>query len=116
MDNIKFIEFLKNDFEISNAKYSSIKFFRSQLILILIWFWVLEKFYKKKPYGVEELIQDIPKEHASRPTIYKFIDLAIKKNFLKKKSFLNDKRKWNLEPTKQTIDEFESWAKGFSNF
>ena len=56
------------------------------------------------------------KEHASRPTIYKFIDLAIKKNFLKKKSFLNDKRKWNLEPTKQTIDEFESWAKGFSNF
>ena len=116
MDHVRFIKFLKSDFESSNANYPSIKFFRSQLILIFIWFWILEKFYTQKIYNVEELIQDIPKEHASRPTIYKFIDLAIEKKFLKRLPSVSDKRKWNLEPTKQTVDEFELWSKGFSNF
>jgi hypothetical protein len=116
MNYIRFIKFLRSDFEISNNKYTSIKFFRSQLVLIFVWLWVLERYYAKELYNVEELIQNIPKEHASRPTIYKFIDLSIKKNFLKKINSSDDKRKRYLEPTKQTVDEFEIWAQGFINF
>ena len=116
MNYIRFIKFLRSDFEISNNKYTSIKFFRSQLVLIFVWLWVLERYYAKELYNVEELNQNIPKEHASRPTIYKFIDLAIEKKFLKRLPSVSDKRKWNLEPTKQTVDEFELWSKGFSNF
>ena len=72
--------FIKNDFENSNSKYPSIKFFRSNIILIFIWFWTLEKMYNKENLNIEQLIEDIPRGFGSRPTIFKFINLAIKKN------------------------------------
>ena len=59
MDYKKFISFIKNDFEKSNDKYQSIKFFRSNIILIFIWFWTLEKMYNKKDLNIEKLIDDI---------------------------------------------------------
>ena len=49
MDYLKFTKFLKNDFENSNKKFKSIAFYRSDLILIFIWFFVLEKHYTKSP-------------------------------------------------------------------
>ena len=116
MNYLKFTKFLKNDFETSNNKYKSIGFYRSDLILIFIWFFVLEKHYSKSPYSLEDLINDIPKKFASRPTIFKFIDTACKKRYLEKIKNPKDKRKFNLKPSKVTIDEFEKWAKGFSGF
>ena len=116
MNYLKFCRFLKEDFEISNSKFPSIRFFRSELILIFIWFWVLERFYEKKEYYIESLIQEIPEGFASRPTIFKFIELAISKGFLQKKSDNNDRRKFYLTPSDITVKEFEEWAKGFKGF
>ena len=116
MDYRKFISFIKNDFENSNSKYPSIKFFRSNIILIFIWFWTLEKMYEKKNLNVEQLIEDIPKGFGSRPTIFKFINLAIKKKYMLKISDPKDKRKFQLKLSNDSILEFENWAKGFRGF
>ena len=56
------------------------------------------------------------KEYASRPSIFKIIDDAVSKNYLNKIVDNNDKRKYNLIPTSQTIKEFENWAKVFKGF
>tara|TARA_Y100000389_G_C17410610_1_gene490683 strand:- start:174 stop:524 length:351 start_codon:yes stop_codon:yes gene_type:complete len=116
MDYKKFIIFIKNDFEKSNDKYQSIKFFRSNIILIFIWFWTLEKMYNKKDLNIEKLIDDIPRGFGSRPTIFKFINLAVNKKFLLKIPDATDKRKFLLSLSNQSILEFESWARGFRGF
>ena len=116
MNYKNFVTFLKSDFEKSNSKYPSVKFFRSNIILIFIWFWTLEKMYDKKKFNIEELINDIPKGYGSRPTIFKFINSAIKKKYLLKFSDHEDKRKFNLKLTQQSIEEFEKWSKGFEGF
>jgi len=121
MDYLKFTKFLKHDFEESNQKYNSIKFFRSELVLIFIWFWILENYYKSIENhsfksNVETLISEVPKELGSRPTIFKFIEQAINSKFIIKVIDPKDKRKWNLRPSKQTIEEFEKWSSGFSGY
>ena len=116
MDYLKFLSFLKNDFVISNSKYQSVSFFRSDLILIIIWFYVLEKHYKGQSYSSEDLISEIPRKYASRPTVFKFINLAIKKKYLLKIKNEKDKRKFDLKPTNNTIDEFQKWSVGFRGF
>ena len=116
MDYRKFITFIKNDFEYSNSKYPSIKFFRSNIILIFIWFWTLEKMYNKENLNIEQLIDDIPKGFGSRPTIFKFINLAIKKKYLLKKTDTKDKRKYQLVLSPDSVMEFENWAKGYQGF
>jgi len=116
MDYKKFITFIKNDFEVSNSKFQTIGFFRSNIILIFIWFWTLERMYNKANLNIEQLIDDIPKGFGSRPTIFKFINLAIKKKYLLKINDPLDKRKFKLKLSKESIEEFESWAKGFRGF
>jgi hypothetical protein len=121
MDYLKFSIFMKEDFEISNKKYNTIKFFRSELVLVFIWFWVLENHYKSKKNqlfksNVEMLVSQIPKQLGSRPTIFKFIEQAIASKHIIRVVDPSDKRKWNLKPSTQTIQEFEQWADGFSGF
>ena len=116
MDYKKFITFIKSDFENSNSKYKSIKFFRSNIILIFIWFWTLEKMYNKSILNIEQLIDDIPRGFGSRPTIFKFINVAIKKKYLLKISDVSDKRKFKLKLSQQSIEEFERWAQGFRGY
>ena len=53
MNYLKFTKFLKEDYEKSNLRFPSIKFFSSDLILIFIWFWILEKYYSKKDFSIE---------------------------------------------------------------
>ena len=112
---------MKEDFEISNKKYNTIKFFRSELVLVFIWFWVLENHYKSKKNqlfksNVEMLVSEIPKQLGSRPTIFKFIEQAIASKHIIRVVDPSDKRKWNLKPSDQTIQEFEEWSNGFSGF
>ena len=116
MDYKKFITFIKSEFENSNLKYPSIKFIRSNIILIFIWFWTLEKMYNKKNLNIEQLIDDIPKGFGSRPTIFKFINVAVKKKYLLKISDTSDKRKFKLKLSQQSIEEFERWSQGFKGY
>lgn len=80
-----------------------------------MWICILESFFndKKKNNNIENIIKEIPSEHASRPTLFKIVDDAVKKKYLIKEVDKNDKRKFNIFPTLQTINEFEDWAKIF---
>jgi hypothetical protein len=116
MNYKKFIKFLKEDFKKTNKNFTTIKFFRSEIVLILIWYWILEKYYKNEICISETIIQEIPREYASRPTIFKFLDVAISKGYIIKDINSDDKRKLSLTPSSQVIDEFENWANKFKRF
>jgi hypothetical protein len=120
MDYLRFIKILKKDLRKSNSNFETVKFFRKDIVSVWIWFCVLEQYYNNKnnnnDNNIENFISEIPNEYASRPTIFKIIDDAVSKKYFKKMIDENDKRKYNLFPTSQTIKEFEEWAKVFKGF
>jgi len=114
MDSLKLIKILRNDLNQSHSQFISIKFFRRNLPSYWIWISILERYYNNNNNNnIEKIISEIPSEHASRPTLFKIIDDAVKKKYLVKELDKDDKRKINLFPTSQTIKEFEEWAKVF---
>ena len=116
MDYLKFLQSLKKDLNQSNSDFETVKFFRKDIVSVWIWFCVLEQYYNNNNNNIENIMSEIPKEYASRPTIFKIIDNAVSKKYFKKIVDDNDKRKYNLSPTSQTIKEFEEWAKVFKGF
>ena len=118
MNYLKFLQILKKDLNQSNSDFKTVKFFRKDIVSVWIWFCILEQYYNNNNYNynIENLISEIPKEYASRPTIFKIIDDAVSKKYFEKILDKNDKRKYNLFPTSQTIKEFEEWAKVFKGF
>ena len=109
MDYLKFLQSLKKDLNQSNSDFETVKFFRKDIVSVWIWFCVLEQYYNNNNNNnnIENIISEIPKEYASRPTIFKIIDDAVSKKYFEKIVDSNDKRKYNLFPTSQTIKEFE---------
>ena len=117
MDYLKFLQILKKDLNQSNSDFETVKFFRRDIVSVWIWFCVLEQYYNNNNNNnIENIMSEIPKEYASRPTIFKIIDDAVSKKYFEKIVDKNDKRKYNLFPTSQTIKEFEEWAKVFKGF
>ena len=115
MNYFDLIKILKNDLNQSHSQFMSIKFFRRNLPSYWVWICILERFFNNNNNNIEKIVREIPSEHASRPTLFKIIDDAVKKNYLVKELDKNDKRKINLFPASQTIKEFEEWAKVFKN-
>ena len=116
MNYLNLIKILRNDLKQSHSQFVSIKFFRRNLSSYWVWICILERYFNNKnknTNNIENIIKEIPSEHASRPTLFKIIDDAVKKNYLVKEIDKNDKRKINLFPASQTIKEFEEWAKIF---
>ena len=114
MNSVELIKTLRKDLSHSKSQVVTIKFFRRNLSSYWVWICILERFFNKSNNNnIENIIKEIPSEHASRPTLFKIIDDAVKKKYLVKEVDKNDKRKFNLFPTQQTIDEFEEWAKIF---
>jgi len=114
---LKFLQTLKKDLNQSNSDFKTVKFFRKDIVSVWIWFCVLEQYYNNdNDNNIENIMSEIPKEYASRPTIFKIIDDAVAKKHFEKILDENDKRKYNLFPTSQTIKEFEEWAKVFKGF
>ena len=117
MNYLKLIKNLKQDLEKSLNKFETVKFFRKDVVSYWIWFLVLEKHYSKNNNNnIESIIQNIPGELGSRPTLFKVIDTAVAKKYFIKELNKKDKRKFNLIPSEQTIKEFEEWAKVFKGF
>ena len=117
MDYLKFLQILKTDLNQSNSNFKTVKFFRKDIVSVWIWFCVLEQHYNNNNNNnIENIISEIPREYASRPTIFKIIDDAVSKKYFEKILDENDKRKYNLFPTSLTIKEFEEWAKVFKGF
>ena len=115
MNSLKLVKTLRKDLSTSKSQFLSIKFFRRNLPSYWVWICILERFYNNNNNNnnIENIIREIPSEHASRPTLFKIIDNAVKKKYLFKEVDKNDKRKFNIFPTQQTIDEFTEWAKIF---
>ena len=117
MNYLKFLQTLKKDLNQGNSEFKTVKFFRKDIVSVWIWFCVLEHHYNNyNNNNIENIISEIPKEYASRPTIFKIIDDAVSKKYFEKIPDKNDRRKYNLFPTSQTIKEFEEWAKVFKGF
>jgi hypothetical protein len=118
MDYLKLLQTLKKDLNQSNSDFETVKFFRKDIVSFWIWFSVIEQYYNNNNnnINIENIISEIPKEYASRPTIFKIIDDAVSKKYFEKILDKNDKRKYNLLPTSQTIKEFEEWSKVFKGF
>jgi DNA-binding MarR family transcriptional regulator len=117
MNSLELIKILRKDLSQSKSQFISIKFFRRNLSSYWVWICILERFFNNNNNNnIENIIKEIPSEHASRPTLFKIIDDAVKKKYLVKEIDKNDKRKFNLFPTSQTINEFEEWAKIFKGF
>jgi hypothetical protein len=117
MNYLKFLQNLKKDLNKSNSNFETVKFFRKDIVSVWIWFCVLEQYFNNNNNNnIENIMSEIPKEYASRPTIFKIIDDAVSKKYFEKIADKIDKRKYNLFPTSQTIKEFEEWAKVFKGF
>ena len=116
MNYLKLVQSLKKDLNQSNSDFETVKFFRKDIVSVWIWFCVLEQYYNNNNNNTENIMSEIPKEYASRPTIFKIIDNAVSKKYFEKIVDKNDKRKYNLFPTSQTLKEFEEWAKVFKGF
>ena len=114
MNSLELIKTLRKDLSHSKSQFVTIKFFRRNLPSYWVWICILERFVNNNNNNnIENIIKEIPSEHASRPTLFKIIDDAVKKKYLVKEVDKNDKRKFNIFPSQQTIDEFEEWAKIF---
>tara|TARA_B110000008_G_C16446530_1_gene354186 strand:+ start:171 stop:524 length:354 start_codon:yes stop_codon:yes gene_type:complete len=117
MNHIKFLKFLISDFEVSNSKYPTVRFFRSEVLLIYLWFVILEKHYLNEDTSMEDYYKILPDDlNISKPTFLKFLDNAVEKKYIIKVAYPNDKRKFLLKPSDLVIREFEVWSKGFSGF
>jgi len=113
MNYLKLIQNLKQDLEKSLNKFETVKFFRKDIVSYWIWFSVLEQHFdnnNNNNNNIESIIKNIPSELGSRPTLFKVIDTAAAKKYFIKELDKNDKRKFNLIPSQQTIKEFEEWA------
>ena len=116
MDYLKLLSSLKKDV-IANPKFETIQYFRKDFISVWIWIYLLENhFNNKKKINIQNIIQEIPNEYASRPTVYKIIDAAVIKKYFIKVIDEKDKRKYNLFPSTQVISEFKEWSKVFKGF
>ena len=114
MNYIKLIQNLKQDLKERLNVFETVKFFRKDVVSYWIWFSMLEKHYNNNNNNnIESIIQNIPGELGSRPTIFKVIDTAVAKKYFIKELDKKDKRKFNLIPCQQTIKEFEEWSKIF---
>lgn len=117
MNYLKLLQTLKEDLNTSNIEFETVKFFRKDFVSVWIWFWVLEQYYNiNNNNNTENIMSEIPNEYASRPTIFKIIDDAVSKKYFRKIVDGDDKRKYNLFPSSQTINEFEEWSKVFKGF
>src|SRR5210317_1069666 len=108
MNYLKLIQNLKQDLKVNLNKYQTVKYFRKDIVSFWIWFSVLEQYYNNNNNNnnIESVIKDIPSDLGSRPTLFKVIDTAVTKKYFIKELDKKDKRKFNLIPSQQTIQEF----------
>tara|TARA_B100000963_G_C22217863_1_gene490276 strand:- start:162 stop:527 length:366 start_codon:yes stop_codon:yes gene_type:complete len=97
--------------DIYSIEKKSIRYFRRTNLNFIILLLVLEQYYENnfEENNIEKILQKIPVEYGSRPTIFKVIEYSLANNFFLKKNNPTDKRKYNLLPTKELCDDFEEW-------
>ena len=115
MDYKKFINSIK--IGISNHKFNlkTISYFKKDTVGLSIWICLVERHYNNNNNNnnIENILKELSNVVASRPKFFKIINNAISIGYLIKEANINDKRKFNIYLSKQSIKEFEEWAKIF---
>ena len=108
MNYLKLLTTLNLD--LNNGNTGSVKFFRTNIYSIFIWFQVLIFHYRNENLTTEQLLKEKFLSNISRPTVFKIIDNAVAKGFLIKEINDKDHRKFNIKPSKATVKDYEKWA------
>ena len=109
-EHLKMIEFLKTRFIGKKmSKDYSIHFFLSDSSSLTIWISLLQSYYTQTELNLEDLYRS--NQSISRPTIKKFIENGIYHNYISKTKNLTDRRRKNIYPTDETINDFENFIK-----
>ena len=114
MDYLKLLTTLNLD--LNNGNSGSVKFFRTSIYSIFIWFQVLICYYKKENLTTEQLLKEKFLSNISRPTVFKIIDNAVAKGYLVKIINNKDHRKFNIKPSATTVKEYEEWVQIYRGY
>ena len=114
MNYLKLLTALNLD--LNNGNTGSVKFFRTNIYSIFIWFQVLIYYYKKENLTTELLLKEKFLSNISRPTVFKIIDNAVVKGYLSKVINEKDHRKFNILPSTVTLREYEEWAQIYKGY
>jgi hypothetical protein len=114
MDYLKLLTTLNLDLNSGNT--GSVKFFRTNIYSVFIWFQVLIYYYQKENLTTELLLKEKFLSNISRPTVFKIIDNAVVKGYLSKVINEEDHRKFNIIPSKVTVSEYEEWAQIYKGY
>jgi hypothetical protein len=114
MDYLKLLTTLNLD--LNNGNTGSVKFFRTNIYSIFIWFQVLIYYYKTENLTTELLLKEKFLSNISRPTVFKIIDNAVVKGYLSKVINEEDHRKFNIVPSKVTVSEYEEWVQIYKGY
>ena len=112
----KIFKKLFNDLVEVNKGDSSIKFFRKDLITMLVWMFIVKSYADKTTINIEDIAREISyTTRISKPSLRLMLENAKAKGFIKFTLNKNDKRSWIIEPQDITITEFNTWSKNWFN-
>ena len=104
-------ETLLNDLMKVNQSDTSIKFFRRDLITMIIWLYIMNAFANKKKINIEDIAREIATAtRISKPSLRLILENAKEKGFIKFTHNIEDSRSWIIEPETLTIAEFNQWT------
>ena len=107
---------LYNDLVEVNKGDSSVKFFRKDLITMLVWMFIVKSYADKTTINIEDIARGISyTTRISKPSLRLILENAKAKGFIKFTLNKNDKRSWIIEPQDITITEFNTWSKNWFN-
>ena len=98
-----------------NQGDTSIKFFRHDLVTMIIWLYIMNAFANKRKINIEDIARGIAEaSRISKPSLRLILENAKKKGFLKFTHNQEDTRSWIIEPETLAIEEFNLWTKRIS--
>ena len=109
-------ETLLNDLIKVNQSDTSIKFFRRDLITMIIWLYIMNAFANKKKINIEDIAREIATAtRISKPSLRLILENAKEKGFIKFTHNIEDSRSWIIEPETLAIEEFNEWTHKISS-
>jgi len=108
--------FLYNDFLKNKDRYRNFSYFQKCTAGRLLMFKIMHSYFLNENVHVEELIRQIPISIASRLSLFKLIDDAVKKGIINKETSNGlDKRKKIITPSETLVKEYKDWLNHYIN-
>ena len=112
----KISETLLQDLIKVNQGNTSIKFFRRDLVTMIIWLYIMNAFANKQKINIEDIARGIAEAvRISKPSLRLILENAKRKGFIKFTHNAEDSRSWIIEPENIAIEEFNAWANRISS-